>query len=162
MIHELRVYHCIPGRLPALLNRFETITLKIWERHGIKQGGFWTVLVGDSNQDLYSLLEWESLADREKKSNEARAYANNTIPKARGAARKVVLEARSYRERRVAEAIGTTDAFLALLEEYEKAPDITRTRLSLEAMEKILPKVKKYIIDSEHGRVPFNLRVTRP
>jgi len=67
MIHELRVYHCIPGRLPALLNRFETITLKIWERHGIKQAGFWTVLVGDSNQDLYYLLEWESLADREKK-----------------------------------------------------------------------------------------------
>jgi hypothetical protein len=67
MIHELRVYHCISGRLPALLNRFETITLKIWERHGIKQAGFWTVLVGDSNQDLYYLLEWESLADREKK-----------------------------------------------------------------------------------------------
>ena len=103
-----------------------------------------------------------ALADREKKSNEARAYANNTIPKARGAARKVVLEARSYRERRVAEAIGTTDAFLALLKEYEKAPDITRTRLYLEAMEKILPKVKKYIIDSEDGRVPFNLRITRP
>ena len=67
MIHELRVYRCISGRLPALLNRFETITLKIWERHGIKQAGFWTVLVGDSNQDLYYLLEWESLADREKK-----------------------------------------------------------------------------------------------
>ena len=67
MIHELRVYQCVPGRLPALLERFETITLKIWERHGIKQAGFWTVLVGDSNQDLYYLLEWESLADREKK-----------------------------------------------------------------------------------------------
>ena len=46
---------------------------------------------------------------------------------------------RSASERRVAEAIGTTEAFLALLEEYEKAPDITRTRLYLEAMEKILP-----------------------
>jgi membrane protease subunit HflK len=103
-----------------------------------------------------------ALADREKKSNEARAYANTTIPKARGAARKTVLEARSYRERRVAEAIGTTEAFLALLEEYEKAPDITRTRLYLEAMEKILPKVQKYIIDSEDGRVPLNLRVTKP
>ena len=67
MIYELRIYHCIPGRLPALLNRFETITLKLWERHGIKQAGFWTVGIGDSNQDLYYLLEWESLADREKK-----------------------------------------------------------------------------------------------
>ena len=67
MIYELRIYHCIPGRLPALLNRFETITLKLWERHGIKQAGFWTVGIGDSNQDLYYLLEWVSLAVREKK-----------------------------------------------------------------------------------------------
>ena len=67
MIHELRVYHCVPGRLPALLNRFETITLELWQRHGIRQAGFWTVLVGDSNQDLYYLLEWSSLAEREQK-----------------------------------------------------------------------------------------------
>jgi hypothetical protein len=67
MIHELRIYHCMPGRLPALLNRFETATLKIWERHGIRQAGFWTVLIGESNQDLYYLLEWESLAERERK-----------------------------------------------------------------------------------------------
>ena len=47
MIYELRVYHCVPGRLPDLLKRFDTITLKIWERHGIQQAGFWTVLVGE-------------------------------------------------------------------------------------------------------------------
>jgi NIPSNAP len=67
MIHELRIYHCAPGRLPALLKRFETITLKIWQRHGIRQAGFWTVTVGDSNNDLYYLLEWNSLAEREQK-----------------------------------------------------------------------------------------------
>ena len=67
MIHELRVYHCIPGRLPALLNRFDTITLKIWERHAIRQAGFWTVDIGPSNQVLYYLLEWASHADREAK-----------------------------------------------------------------------------------------------
>ncbi|HEV8031180.1 MAG TPA: NIPSNAP family protein [Stellaceae bacterium] len=69
MIYELRVYHAVPGRLPDLLKRFDTITLKIWERHGIQQAGFWTVLVGESNQALYYLLKWESLADREKKWN---------------------------------------------------------------------------------------------
>ena len=69
MIHELRINHCVPGRLPALLNRFDTITLKLWEKHGIRQAGFWTMLVGDSNQDLYYLLEWESLAEREEKWN---------------------------------------------------------------------------------------------
>jgi len=69
MIHELRVYYCLPGRLPNLLKRFDTITLKLWEKHGIKQAGFWTVLVGDSNQALYYLVEWASMADREKKWN---------------------------------------------------------------------------------------------
>lgn len=67
MIHELRIYHCVPGKLPALLNRFETATLKIWARHGIRQAGFWTVAIGASNQVLYYLLEWASLAEREAK-----------------------------------------------------------------------------------------------
>lgn len=69
MIHELRIYHCVPGKLPALSQRFEQTTLKMWERHGIRQAGFWTVLIGESNQDLYYLLEWESLAEREQKWN---------------------------------------------------------------------------------------------
>lgn len=69
MIHELRIYECVPGRLPALLKRFETITLAIWQRHGIRQAGFWTTLVGDNNQTLHYLLEWSSLAEREEKWN---------------------------------------------------------------------------------------------
>jgi hypothetical protein len=67
MIYETRVYRCLPGRLPALLKRFDTITLKLWEKHGIKQVGFFTTLVGESNQELTYLLAWESLADRDKK-----------------------------------------------------------------------------------------------
>jgi len=69
MIYELRVYKCVPGRLPALINRFANITLKLWDKHGIKQAGFWTTLVGESNQELYYLLAWDSLADRDKKWN---------------------------------------------------------------------------------------------
>jgi len=69
MIYELRIYHAVPGRLPDLLKRFDTITLKIWEKHGIKQAGFWTTAIGGSNQALYYFLQWESLADREKKWN---------------------------------------------------------------------------------------------
>jgi hypothetical protein len=67
MIHELRIYHCVPGKLAALNERFSTITLKIWERHGIRQAGFWTTLIGASNMTLYYLLEWESLAERDQK-----------------------------------------------------------------------------------------------
>jgi len=69
MIYETRVYRCVPGRLPALLKRFETITLKLWEKHGIRQAGFFTTLVGESNQELTYLLAWESLAERDKKWN---------------------------------------------------------------------------------------------
>src|SRR6516225_9062525 len=67
MIYELRVYHCLPNRLPALLKRFENHTLRVWEKHGIRQAGFWTTAIGESNHDLTYLLAWESLAEREKK-----------------------------------------------------------------------------------------------
>lgn len=67
MIYELRIYHCMPGRFPDVLQRFETKTLPLWQKHGIRQAGFWTVLVGSSNQDLYYLLQWELLAERERK-----------------------------------------------------------------------------------------------
>ena len=67
MIYELRVYRCLPGRLPALLKRFETVTLKLWEKHGIRPVGFFTTLVGESNQDLTYFIAWESLAERETK-----------------------------------------------------------------------------------------------
>lgn len=66
-IYEMRVYRCLPGRLPNLLKRFETITLKLWEKHDIRQAGFFTTVVGESSQDLTYLLEWDSMADRDKK-----------------------------------------------------------------------------------------------
>ena len=67
MVYELRIYHAVPGRLPALLVRFQNRTLPIWERHGIRQAGFWTTLVGESNQRLTYMLAWDSLAEREKR-----------------------------------------------------------------------------------------------
>src|ERR1700739_2042562 len=63
MIYELRVYHCVPGRLPDLMKRFDTITLPLWEKHRIRQAGFWTVAIGSSNQDLYYMLQWETRQD---------------------------------------------------------------------------------------------------
>ncbi len=53
--------------MPALLKRFETATLKIWEKHGIRQAGFFTTLIGESNQELTYFLAWEALAERETK-----------------------------------------------------------------------------------------------
>lgn len=67
MIYELRIYHTLPGKLPLLLKRFETITLKLWDKHGIRQVGFWTSVIGESNNDLYYIIEWQNLAEREQK-----------------------------------------------------------------------------------------------
>jgi hypothetical protein len=69
MLHELRIYRCVPNRLPALHQRFENTTLVIWKKHGIRPVGFWTVLIGENTHELYYLLEWDSLADRETRWN---------------------------------------------------------------------------------------------
>jgi hypothetical protein len=65
MIYELRTYHCLPGKLPELLARFRDLTLPLWERHQVRQVGFWTVTVGESSNDLIYMLAWDSLAQRE-------------------------------------------------------------------------------------------------
>ena len=67
MIYELRIYRCVPGRLPTLLSRFANETLRIWEKHGIRQAGFWTTLIGKSNQEITYMLAWDSMAEREKR-----------------------------------------------------------------------------------------------
>jgi len=67
MLYELRIYHSMPGKLPALLSRFENATVALFEKHGFRQIGYWTVAIGESNADLYYILAWESLDEREKK-----------------------------------------------------------------------------------------------
>lgn len=65
VIHELRIYHCAQGRLPALHRRFQESTLALWRRHGIEPIGFWTTEVGESNHALTFMIRWESIAARE-------------------------------------------------------------------------------------------------
>jgi hypothetical protein len=67
MLYELRIYHCPAGRLPDFLKFCDTVALGILQPHGIEQAGFWTTVVGESNQTLTYVLKWESLADREWK-----------------------------------------------------------------------------------------------
>jgi membrane protease subunit HflK len=152
------------GRL-AIQEQVKVKTQQMLDRYQsgiqITSANIMTITLDKSVAEAFQQVA-NAIADREKKMNEAKTYTNNLLPKARGEAHTMVLEAQSAKEQRIAEAIGNTSRFLALLAEYQKAPDITRARLYLEAMEKILPKVKKYVIDSEKGRVPINLRVTKP
>ena len=62
MLHELRIYDCMPGKLPALNERFANITIPLWKKHGIRAAAFWTEEIGTSNRLVY-LLEWDSLAE---------------------------------------------------------------------------------------------------
>ncbi len=68
MIFELREYKAMPGMLLTLLSRFEEQVLPLWDKHGIRQVGFWTTHIGPAaNVALHYMLKWESLADREEK-----------------------------------------------------------------------------------------------
>jgi len=152
------------GRL-AIQEHVKTRTQAILDRYGsgiqIVSANLMGITLDSSVAQAFQDVA-NATADRENKINQGRSYANDLLPKARGEARSMVLAAQSYKEQRVAEAVGNTTRYLELLTEYNKAPDVTRTRLYLEAMEKILPKVKKYVIDGEHGQRPINLRLGPP
>jgi len=92
MIVELRIYHCAPGRLPALHERFASTTLGFFEKYGIKQIGFWTNLTGATNQSLTYLLQWESLAEREAKWNAFQSDAEWIAKRAASEAQAIIVE----------------------------------------------------------------------
>jgi modulator of FtsH protease HflK len=96
-------------------------------------------------------------ADQERLQNEAGSYANRVVPEARGEAERILQAAIAYREQTVAEATGQTARFLKVYEEYKKAPEVTRKRMYLETMERVLGGADKIIIDTKSGQgvVPY-------
>jgi membrane protease subunit HflK len=89
--------------------------------------------------------------DKERLENEAEAYANEVVPRARGAAARRIADANAYRDRVISEAEGETSRFVAVLREYEKAPEVTRQRLYLDAVETVLDNTGKVFLDTEGG-----------
>jgi modulator of FtsH protease HflK len=108
--------------------------------------------VSDAFKDVISAQQ-----DKERLINEARGYANDVVPKARGQAAQLLNEADGYSAAKVQDASGAAQRFIALQEEFEKAKDVTRLRLYLETMEEVLPRVNKIIIDDVAGKqvVPY-------
>lgn len=96
-------------------------------------------------------------ADKERAQNEAEAYANDVIPRARGEAAKITQEAEGYKREVVAQAEGEASRFVAIYNEYAKAKTVTQERMYLETMEKVLSGVNKIIIDKQSGSgvVPY-------
>ena len=89
--------------------------------------------------------------DEERVKNEAQAYANGIVPEARGAAQRVLEEAMAYKEQVIANAEGEAERFTKLLTEYRKAPEVTRERLYLSALQDVLGKNNKVLVDVEGG-----------
>jgi modulator of FtsH protease HflK len=89
--------------------------------------------------------------DRERLKNEGQAYANDVIPKAKGAAARLLEEANGYRQRVLANAEGEAARFTQVLAEYQKAPGVTRERLYIETMQQVLESTSKIIIDQKAG-----------
>jgi membrane protease subunit HflK len=98
-----------------------------------------------------------AVSDAERAQNEAQTYASRVVPEARGQVAKIVQAAEAYREQTVAEATGQTSRFLKVFDQYQKAPDVTRQRMYLETMEKVLANADKVIIDQKgsSGVVPY-------
>ena len=103
----------------------------------------------DAFKDVASAKE-----DKNRMINEAEGYRNDVIPKARGQAQAMIREAEGFRESRIKRAEGDVAKFKAIVKEYNKAKDVTKERLYLEAMEEILPGVDKYIVpNGEDGNL---------
>jgi membrane protease subunit HflK len=96
-------------------------------------------------------------ADMERSKNEAEAYANDVIPRARGEAAKILQAAEAYKKEVVAKAEGEASRFLSIYNEYSKAKQVTQERMFLETMEKVLADINKIIIDKNAGSgvVPY-------
>jgi modulator of FtsH protease HflK len=95
-------------------------------------------------------------SDSERKQNEAQTYANRVVPDARGQASKIEQTAEGYKQQAMAEARGQSARFLKVYEEYKKAPDVTRERIYLETMERLLGGSDKLIYDgAQQGVVPL-------
>ena len=89
--------------------------------------------------------------DRERQKNEAQAYANDIIPKARGSASRLMQEAEGYKQSVIANGEGEASRFRQIVTEYNKAPSVTRDRLYLDTMQQILSNSSKIVVDQKSG-----------
>jgi len=96
-----------------------------------------------------------AVQDRNRTVNEAQGYANEVLPKSRAQSVELIESARGYRDARIAEATGQASRFRAIASEYQKAPEVVRTRLFLETMEDVLPSVRTVIVEPGTAVMPY-------
>lgn len=97
----------------------------------------------------------KSREDRERLKHQAEAYANTIIPEAEGAAQKIISEAEGYKERVILDAIGEAQRFNLILPGYQRAPQVTRTRMYMDTMEEVFNKTTKIIVNSSGNNMIY-------
>ena len=140
-VGRVEIANTVTQKLQALANQYDT---------GIKvdQVVLQDVNPPDAVKPAFNEVN-EAQQEREKLINQARSDYNSVIPKARGDAARIIEEARGYAIQRVNEADGDASKFNSIYQEYQKAPEVTRQRIYLETMQKILPKVGRKVITDQ-------------
>jgi len=94
-------------------------------------------------------------ADQEKRRNEAQKYQNTIVPQARGEAAKIVQDAEAYKQKAVTEAQGEAQRFNSILDQYRNAKQVTRERMYLETMQRVLGNTNKIVIENKSGIIQY-------
>lgn len=135
-------------------NKTETLMQQVLDSY---QAGIQVVTVNlqdsqppDAVQDAFQDAT-KAREDMERYKNEAQAYANEIVPRARGEAARMIQDALAYKERVIANAEGDADRFTKVLKEYKRAPEVTRKRLYMDALESVLSNSSKLMIDIKDG-----------
>ena len=148
------------GRL-ALIERVRARTQEVLDRWGV---GLQVLTVNLESVEPPSLVMaafqdvQNARADRERLISEAEAYANGLLPVARGEAEKTVNEALTFQDQRLNRARGDAERFAVLAAEHRRAPDLLERRLYLETAERVLPRVRRYVLDpGADGALPIRI-----
>lgn len=94
-------------------------------------------------------------ADQDRVRNEAETYRNDIIPKARGKAQRIIQEANGYKQEVIAQAQGDAARFVSVYNQYKLAPEVTRKRMYLESMEKVMSGTRKIVVEEKSGVLPY-------
>jgi len=130
---------------------------------GVKAIGAYCQEIGPPVEVAYAFRDVASAReDKNRLISEAEGYRNQVIPTTRGQADKMIKDAEGYSKERIERARGEAERFLALLEEYRKSKDLTASRIYVEKMEKILPRLKIYVVDRGKEGGVSNLRLLLP
>jgi modulator of FtsH protease HflK len=148
------------GRL-ALIERVRTRTQEVLDRWGV---GLQVLTVNLESVEPPSLVMaafqdvQNARADRERLISEAEAYANGLVPVARGEAERKANEALTFQDQRLNRARGDAGRFTKLAAEHRRAPDLLERRLYLETAERVLPRVRRYVLDrGGDGALPIHI-----